>query len=74
MRPLKIPLREDAKLEAVTIKQSLLSLIAEMAEEPEDYVKNPGKDFTRNRKLTFETISKMMICMGGNTLNEELYD
>ena len=72
--PLNIPLREDANLEATTIKQSLLSLISEMAKEPEHYVKNPGKDFTRNRKLTFETMLKMMLCMGGNTLNEELYD
>ena len=61
-------------MEATTIKQSLLSLISEMAKEPEHYVKNPGKDFTRNRKLTFETMLKMMLCMGGNTLNEELYD
>lgn len=56
------------------IKNNLLSLISKMGETPEQYVKNPGKDFTRNRKLTFETMLKMMICMGGNTLNEELYD
>ena len=63
-----------AILDAATIKNNLLSLISKMAETPERYVKNPGKDFTRNRKLTFETVVKMMLCMGGNTLNEELYD
>ena len=50
-----------AILDAATIKNNLLSLISKMAETPERYVKNPGKDFTRNRKLTFETMVKMML-------------
>ena len=56
------------------IKNNLFYLVSKMGETLEQYVKKPGKDFTRNRKLTFETILKMLICMGGNTINEELYD
>ena len=57
-----------------TIKETLTSLIGEMAESPALYVKNPGKDFTRRRKLTFETILHMLISMGGNSIYKELLD
>lgn len=42
-----------AMLDAAAIKNNLLFLISKMCETPEEYVKNPGKDFARNRKLTF---------------------
>ena len=52
----------------------LRSLISEMAENPMLYVKNPGKDFTRDRKLPFETVVNLLISMGGNSLYKELLD
>lgn len=33
------------------VKNRLLQLIHEMAQAPDLFVKNPGKDFSRNRKL-----------------------
>ena len=45
-----------------------------MNESPEDFVKNPGKDFTRNRKLTFEYVINLLLSMGGNNLYKELFE
>jgi hypothetical protein len=45
-----------------------------MAENPMLFVKNPGKDFTRNRKLPFETVVNLLISMGGNSIYKELLE
>ena len=57
-----------------TIKETLSLLIREMSESPSLFVKNPGKDFTRNRKLPFETVVQLLICMGGNSVYKELLE
>ncbi|WP_161783551.1 hypothetical protein [Paenibacillus tyrfis] len=36
---------------AISLKQTLTSLIREMSAAPAPYVKNPEKDFTRKKKL-----------------------
>lgn len=54
------------------LKQTLTSLIREMAAAPAPYVKNPEKDFTRTRKLPFETVMELLISMGGNSIYKEL--
>lgn len=56
------------------VKEKLISIIKEMAEAPEAFVKNPGKDFARNRKLSFETMIKLLLSMGGNNIYKELLD
>jgi len=56
------------------VKQKLNSLIAQMSSTHECFVKNPGKDFIRNRKLSFETMIKLLISMGGNSLSKELLE
>jgi len=56
------------------IKQILNGAIKAISTSPEKYVKQPGIDFTRNRKLSFETMIKMLVGMGGNTICKELYD
>jgi hypothetical protein len=56
------------------MKENLCSLISEMAENPMLYVKNPDKDFTRNRKLPFETKLQLLISMGGNSIYKELLE
>lgn len=33
---------------------------------------NPDADFTRNRKLDFETIMKIILCMGASPIKDEL--
>jgi len=56
------------------LKETLSSLISELSKSPELFVKNPGKDFTRNRKLPFETIVHLLISMGGNSIYKELLE
>ncbi|MFD1908841.1 hypothetical protein ACFSQ7_40000 [Paenibacillus rhizoplanae] len=50
---------------ANSLKDRLTSLIREMAAAPAPYVKKPGKDFTRTKKLSFETVMQTLIFMGG---------
>lgn len=56
------------------IKCLIDDIISDMAANREQYVKNPGVDFTRDRKLPFEMVIKLVLSMKGNTLNKELYD
>jgi len=59
---------------ANSLKETLTSLIREMAATPAPHVKNPEKDFTRKKKLPFETVMQILIFMGGNSLYKELLD
>ena len=59
------------KLSIVT-KHLLSSMITKMSEDLTQFVKNPGKDFTRKRKLGFSDIMKSLISMGGTCLRKEL--
>jgi len=45
-----------------------------MSASPALYVKNPDKDFTRTRKLPFETMMKLLISMGGGSICKELFE
>ena len=56
------------------VKEKLNSIIKEMGKAPESFVKNPDKDFIRNRKLSFETVMKLLLSMGGNNIYKELLD
>jgi len=56
------------------VKDCLYAVIDNMDEYKEMFVKNPGKDFIRNRKLSFKETLKLMLAMKGNTLNKELYE
>ena len=55
------------------IKSTLLALIDEIAADPREYVVNPGKDFTRNRKLGFRDTLLMLLTMEGDCITEEIY-
>ncbi len=56
------------------LKHKLLMIIRKMADSPEPFVCSPGKDFTRKRKLDFETMCKIIIGMNGNSLRKGLYE
>ncbi len=56
------------------VMENLSSLISEMAENPMLFVKHPNKDFTRDRKLPFETVVKLLISKGGNSIYKELLE
>ena len=56
------------------IKNTLHSVIRDMAKHPEDFCRCPEKDFTRNRKLPFEKLLTLLIKMGGHSLRDEMLD
>jgi hypothetical protein len=56
------------------IKRILKKFINEMSAHPELFAKNPGKDFTRERKLPFGQILKSVLSMTGKSLRGELMD
>ena len=55
---------------AKTAKQALISLIDGM--NAADYVCNPNSDFTRNRKLNFSTMMRLILSMGTSNLGIEI--
>ena len=57
-----------------TVKEKLTSLINEMSASPALFVKSPDKDFTRDRKLPFDTVMHLLISMGGNSIYKELLE
>ena len=56
------------------IKNTLFSVIRDMAKHPEDFCRCPGTDFTRKRKLPFENILTLLVKMGGHSLRDEMMD
>ena len=54
------------------LKRKLLDTIYQMREELPKYTADPKRDFTRNRKLPFETLCKAILSMSGQSLNVEL--
>ncbi|MGF7050822.1 hypothetical protein J2T13_005372 [Paenibacillus sp. DS2015] len=59
---------------ANSLKETLTSLIRKMSATPAPYVKKPEKDFTRKKKLPFETVMQLLISMGGNSIYKELLE
>lgn len=56
------------------IKEKLTSIIKKMEKSPENFVKNPKTDFTRNRKFTFESVINLLLSMDGNNIYKELLE
>ncbi len=59
---------------AKNLKIKLNKLIATMEKDVTPYVKNPSKDFTRKRNLTFSKTIKFILSIGGSSINKELLD
>lgn len=55
------------------VRKKLNSEINRIVANKTDYIKNPNTDFTRNRKLPFDKMIKLMLTMGGSSLSKELY-
>lgn len=55
------------------VKKSLLSIIEEMSQHVDTFVKHPGKDFSRNRIFDFSTMLKFILSMGNNTIASEIF-
>lgn len=55
------------------VKKELFEKIAELSIEKDQFVKNPGRDFSRERKLSFSTMIHMIISMGSEAIKDELH-
>lgn len=55
------------------IKTTLKAVINEIAADPRKFVVNPGKDFTRNRKMGFRDTLLMLLTMEDDCIKEEIY-
>ena len=56
------------------IKNALFTIIRRLCTVPELVAHNPEKDFTRRRKLWPERLVKLLLAMGGGSLNSELLE
>lgn len=52
-------------------KKKLLKVIDDMTLNLDGFVKQPGKDFTRNRKLNFKKVMQTILTIDGGTLKSE---
>lgn len=50
----------------------LRRLISRMAQSPEQYCKNPGQDYTRNRKISMKDVLTCTIGFAGKSMSNEL--
>lgn len=55
------------------VKVMLLAAIKELANDPAKYAVNPGRDFSRNRKMGFRDFLLMFLTMEADCIKEELY-
>ena len=56
-----------------SIKAILLAAINELTSNLHQYVVNPGKDFTRNRKIGFKNTIAFLLTLEGDCIKEEIY-
>ena len=56
------------------ITQSLETLVSDLAANPSPFLRNPSKDFSRNRKIDFKTFVGITMNSGGCTMSKELLD
>jgi len=56
------------------IKKLLMAEIETVANAPDKYCSNPGRDFSRERKLSFKKVVESIIGMGSKGLTNELID
>ena len=59
---------------SVTVKKKLFEMIDEMNAYAWLFVRNPSKDFSREKKWTFSNILKFMISMEGKSMRDELLE
>lgn len=55
------------------IRNQLSSVIENMEHQSEKFVKNPGHDFTRNRKMNFISTINFLLTMEGGSIGAELH-
>lgn len=57
---------------AKMMRGKLQAMIRRMGENQEEFVRTPGRDFTRPRRLTFETVITLLLTMSEKSIGKEL--
>ena len=60
------------KNKAKKLREKLVNLIQNLRDNPEANIRNPDRDFLRNRKLPFDKLMFGILAMEGGTLTSEL--
>ena len=68
----KILIARRSHMKPKHLKKFLLSEIKAVSEKSNEYCVSAGKDFTRKRKISFETVIKTLIGMESKSLTNEL--
>ncbi len=56
------------------LKDELNAVIEDISSDPKLYAENPDRDFSRSRVFDMKTIIQVLLTIGGNSLNKELYE
>ncbi|MFR7590899.1 MAG: IS4 family transposase [Longibaculum sp.] len=56
------------------LKQTLLNLVNDLSLNHREFLFHPNSDFSRNRKLPFETVIQFILCMEASPIKDELYN
>lgn len=67
-------MKGGTKMDAACVKRSLINLIQDISKNAELYCNNPGRDFTRNRKLPFCTLTSFILNLRGGSMTNEIID
>ena len=62
------------KYTPVILQEILRSLIRKLRETPEQFVRRPGRDFTRPRTLSFETVISLLLTMSEYSVGKALIE
>ena len=62
------------KYTPIVLREMLRSLIRKLGETPERFVRRPGRDFTRPRTLSFETVISLLLTMSENSVGKVLME
>lgn len=54
------------------VARMLLGCVESLAARPEEYVRSPGRDFARNRKLGLARLLALLVCWARETMSAEL--
>lgn len=65
---------DAAAREAAMVKHALDKAISAIVENPAEFVADPSRDFARKRTLPLERMLRIILGMGGNSLQKEISD
>lgn len=54
------------------LKRTLLNLVDKLSYDHREFLFNPHKDFTRNKKFPFHILIKFILCMEAGSIKDEL--